>query len=81
MELNGISNIQMLVDIMTDDKEISTKNRDKIMEQLDTLNRYMTHIGAKIQEHDIEISYWHEVRDNKDMYPTNGELHWRSKNG
>jgi hypothetical protein len=92
MELNGVANIKLLVEMAIHENtechtSISPELADKILEQCDTLERYMLAyaettnsiqkaILARLDTNgSIRIPYWHEVRDNKDKYPTNRERH------
>jgi len=78
IELNGVANIKILLD----DLVRNAPNNDevlipaaKIYQQLDVLERYMVAIGQYISHGDLKDTrppYWHEVRENKELYPLNG---------
>lgn len=87
LELNGVANIDMLVqgleaELVHFEKhpadDTIKKTINNIKEQLDTLNRYMTAVSAEVRANHkegktyVEIPLWHEVRENKDKYKTNG---------
>lgn len=66
MELNGVANLHCIVDLAKAKGEISEDAFTEIKIQLDTLERYMiAHSGRDIKP------YWHEVRDNKNLYKNN----------
>ena len=86
MEINGIANIKLLVEMgvmenVEHHQVIDPALADKIIEQLDTLERYMlaykstsdSLLKCAINRLDhngsIKIPAWHDVRDNKDKYP------------
>ena len=87
LELNGVANIDMIIqqletsasyqdsESLVNEVNISIK---QIKEQLDTLNRYMTAVSKEIHANHhqgktyVEVPLWHEVRENKDKYKTNG---------
>lgn len=82
MELNGIANIKILTDTIRYYMEQNAMLEPhppvkgylaRIDEQVDLMNRYMTEVGRRLNEAGVEVPYWHEVRDNKDKYPRNGD--------
>ena len=87
MELNGVANIKMMVQRAIEENTeshcgISPEIADKILDQLDLLNRYLVAVGDVIEYnngalamHDQpkEVSAWHEVRNNRAAFPTLAE--------
>ena len=87
MELNGVSNIKMMVQRAIEENTESHTNlspelADKILDQLDLLNRYMVAVGDTLQYNDaalcehtqpMEIPYWHQIREDKEAFPTLAE--------
>lgn len=88
MELNGVANIDMLVRIAVSDSQIDEELADKILKQLDYLNRYMMAIHNAIdgtekeikEQHDISLKIlipaWYEIHQNPERFPTNKERKW-----
>lgn len=76
MELNGVANMLMLIQVH---KQIHSDLApetlvlfEKLEDQLDLLNRYMTAIGDLLEpEHEELIPLWHELRDNRKKYKNN----------
>lgn len=76
MELNGIVNVVMLIQVF---KEMNPgaspevlKLLEKIDDQMDILNRYMTAISETLEpEHEEFIPMWYDVRDNRHKYKNN----------
>lgn len=83
MEINGLANINMIVQMaMMENTEchtsMSPEVADKILEQLQLLERYMLSIKDGIDQVSEEledagalvyIPKWHEVRENPKKYP------------
>ncbi len=75
VELNGVANIKILMDELTN----HAPNNDeilvpasKIYQQLDLLERYMLAVTDAVNKGE-KPPFWHEVRENKQNYPTNRE--------
>lgn len=64
LELNGLANIHALVYIYQAELPEDFKNR--LNDQLDILKRYLIAHADSL----AEGPKWHEVRDNKEQYPT-----------
>jgi len=78
MELNGIANIKMMVDLAVHENteshtSITVELADKISEQLDLLERYMLVIEER-RVRGQAIPAWHEIRENKKCYPTRRQI-------
>ncbi len=77
MELNGVANIDLIIRMALDEntechQSISVEVADKILDQLDVLNRYMTAIAKTMEpEHEELIPAWHEVREERHKYVNN----------
>lgn len=77
MELNGIANIEIIVRAAMDRntecyQAISPEIADKILDQLDVLNRYMVAIQNTLEPGHTElIPMWHEVRKDRYKYKNN----------
>jgi hypothetical protein len=83
MELNGVANIKMMVEMGIETKEIDPVLAIQIKQQLVLLERYLLAYqdhqhsikagayGALIVE--IDEPRWHEVKANPQEYPTNAE--------
>lgn len=63
MEINGVANIKMMIDMGRGD-DISEELYAKIAQHLDLLERYMIAYKENPEIH------WHEVRDNPAEFPT-----------
>lgn len=91
IELNGLANLKILLDEMTENlpnDDRVTVPAAKMYQQLELLNRYMVAIGTRLQASEkamalndinFEIPYWHEVKANPKLFPTNHEVHGGSK--
>lgn len=73
IEINGVANLLILVD------ELAHSSRDfnkevivDIKNQLDLLERYMLAYNHAVNS-ETKTPYWHEVRQNPILYPTNRE--------
>lgn len=79
IELNGVANITMLLDLEADNAVdgrvvMNPETLVSIKEQLVLLERYMLAHQAALNNN-TEAPYWHEVRENPTLYPTNRERH------
>lgn len=63
MEYNGPANIQMLVEIAKLENNIDPKLASDILQQVDTLTKYMTMLFAQIEDKS-KIEPWHVVRES-----------------
>lgn len=74
MELNGVANIDLMLQIEVDIKDgMATMNEEtmiSIKEQLVLLERYMLAYNKAIQN-EVQTPFWHEIRENPSLYPTN----------
>jgi len=83
IELNGVANIKIIVDMAQQENLINPLTAASINEQLLLLERYMLAVadhaasikagayGALIIGQ--EVPFWHEVRENPEQYPTGRE--------
>jgi len=82
MELNGIANIKALVDVAVNENTechttIEVELADKILKQLNYLERYMLAYKEVRDEYtscayiDSEVPKWHEVTANPEKFPNN----------
>lgn len=77
MELNGVANLHLLVDELFDQlgdavtREVK-KTLGDIKDQLDVLERYMLAIQEAHNQANPTPA-WHEVRDSRELFPTNSE--------
>ena len=79
LELNGVANITMLLNMEADQSSdgLVTMNAEtltSIKEQLVLLERYMLAREIALTTN-TEAPFWHEVRENPELYPTNRERH------
>lgn len=82
IELNGVANMSMLLDLLKSDLEKPNSNGwneacigttySSIREQLILLERYMLAYNDAVNE-GRPTPMWHEVRSNPQLYPTNRE--------
>jgi hypothetical protein len=77
IELNGLANISMLLQVEVDKKNeqmvMNVETFDSIKKQIELLERYMLAYNKAINE-GTKTPYWHEVRDNPTLYPLNREI-------
>ncbi len=79
VELNGIANIKILMDNLVATvpyKDETLVEAAAIYQQLDLMERYMVAIGKYIQHgdlKDVRLPYWHEIRENKEMFELNNK--------
>lgn len=83
MELNGVANISMIIQMAKSLEKIDSDTAKDINEQLLLLERYMLayadhkrsiksgSYGALIVE--VDEPNWHDIRENPQDYPTNHE--------
>ena len=83
IELNGLANIAIMVQVGEEEKLINPIVASDIREQLVLLERYMLAVadhaasikagayGALIVGK--EVPFWHDVRENPEQYPTGRE--------
>ena len=83
MELNGVANVDMMVQMAKQDGTIEPALAEAILTQLNLLERYMLAYmdhknsikagayGALVVGQDAPM--WHEVRENPTEFPTNRE--------
>lgn len=74
MELNGLANISVIIQIALEDKKIDMSTAVGILEQLELLERYMLAYGTRSEgiEKGLEYfqgpssssTYWHEILQN-----------------
>jgi division protein CdvB (Snf7/Vps24/ESCRT-III family) len=71
MELNGVANIKMLVDVFLEERkdldQETSQLLERIVEQTDHLERYMMAVEEAWLSNS-ETPPWHEVRDNPERY-------------
>ena len=72
MELNGVANIMILVDQITQESESNNHINVaiKIKEQAEMLERYMLAFNDAVNKQE-KSPYWHEIRENPSKYPRN----------
>lgn len=74
MELNGLANIDMMiqveVDVKGDKAEMNVETLNSIKEQLVLLERYMLAYNKAVRN-GTQTPMWHEVYTNPDLYPRN----------
>ena len=86
MELNGVANMQMLIQAAVSRStechtEITPELADKLLKQLDLLNRYMVayadsaknacaEYGHPEELQPIKVPAWHEIKADLAKYPT-----------
>lgn len=66
IELNGVANLKALLDVPL---ECPVMQRKALMDQLDYLERYMLALAEAAQKGEAPPA-WHDVRDNRERYPT-----------
>ncbi len=79
LELNGVANIHMLLDLEADESNdgrvaMNVETLVSIKTQLDLLERYML-AREEAVKNNTDAPFWHEVRENPKNYPTNRERH------
>lgn len=78
MELNGVGNIDIQLQMALMDKKIDPEVAKKIKEELDTLERYMLAYASKFKQvapvGSQHVPKWHEVRAEKEKYPNMKEF-------
>lgn len=79
LELNGVANITMLINMETDTSAdgrvtMNAETLVSIKEQLVLLERYMLARETALTNK-TDAPFWHEVRENPELYPTNRERH------
>jgi len=79
IELNGVANIMMLLQLETDKTAdgrtvMNQETVESMMSNLQILERYMLAYCAATNN-GTPIPAWHEVRDNPSAYPNNRERH------
>ena len=62
MELNGIANIKLIIEMALEDKQIDKEVKEKVDEQLDILMDYMKHYKSMTTVK-WQIKPWHEIRE------------------
>ncbi len=76
MELNGVANIDLMiqveVDVKGDKAEMNVETLNSIKEQLVLLERYMLAYNKAIRN-GTQTPMWHEVYANPKLYPRNRE--------
>lgn len=72
IELNGLSNLHILIDKIEEGFGQGHPDADNAKEQLVLLERYMI-AYAEAMNAGTKPPYWHEVRENPNLYPTNRE--------
>lgn len=77
MELNALANIGMVlqveVDVKDDQVTMNVETLNTIKNQLELLERYMLAYNKAIQTA-TQTPYWHEVRENPNLFPLNREI-------
>jgi len=79
MEINGLVNMQILLDEYAGKHLVQAEFVNKMREQLDLLERYLLAHDKWNREQltafvEGRPPYWHEVRANPKDFPTNKEL-------
>jgi hypothetical protein len=77
MELNGVANIKILIDMnvttneTTGLKEVGLYGSevDAIYQQLEMLERYMIAVEKQIGSNNLDLPKWHEVLANPSKFP------------
>lgn len=76
LELNGVANIHMLLDLETDESNgrvaMNQETVVSIKTQLELLERYMLAREEAFKNNTV-APFWHEVRENPKSYPTRRE--------
>ena len=77
MELNGVANIHIIMSSFAETKEDGTISLSKedyanLMSNLDLLERYMLAYSNAAKQNET-LPFWHEIRQNKEKYPTVAE--------
>jgi len=73
IEINGVANLTLLIDqLLEEHVPMKTQLEDDIKEQLILLERYMLAQQAA-KDNNTTPPFWHEVRENPILYPTNRE--------
>jgi hypothetical protein len=76
MEINGVANIKMLLELETSNANgqvvMNKETMDSVKHQLEMLERYMLAFNKALQS-DSMNPYWHEVLRDPKLYPTNRE--------
>ena len=86
MELNGVANIDVMIQMAQANETIDPQLAKDIKEQLDLLERYMlAYKNARDENESVLyngfgtdmfslVPKWHEVRENKEKYPNMKEF-------
>lgn len=82
IELNGVANLHIIIDEIKDGDTAHNLYRGKTQdltesveaarEQLFLLERYMIAFTEAMNK-GVRPPYWHEIKENPDKYPRNGE--------
>lgn len=76
MELNGVANIDLLLQVEVDVKDgqavMNLETLKSIKQQLVLLERYMLAYNKAVSN-DTQTPMWHEVYANPNLYPRNRE--------
>jgi len=70
IELNGISNIDLILKMRQLDLITEEQAMNKIKTQVDLLNRYMLSIQTSLESNKA-VPMWHELLENPEKFPTN----------
>lgn len=80
IELNGVANIKLILDMAKADKAINPDLAASIDEQLLLLEKYMLAVADHVASIKAgaygalivgqEVPFWHEVRANPEQFPT-----------
>lgn len=73
IELNGVSNMHMLLNEYSSRHLVQAEFVNKMKEQLDLLERYMLGI-ADSGLNPGRVPLWHDVIAHKDLFPTRKEM-------
>jgi hypothetical protein len=85
MELNGVANMKMILDMMVEDYPYLDERLvevSRLYKQLDLLERYMIAVSDYENAGQVgEYPMWHEILQNPKAFPTVKEREIRRKKG